>query len=193
MYKQQVVYKRMMGTGLDGLTYLTKWFSYVQTTGCLQADDVIYRPGWLPYHIQINDVTNVMLVSTEAFIERQLSLILSADGCLSKMKNVLSTMVANGRVDTSICDDVLQQFRSFLYEDVAANKQEFLNFNPRDKDQRIESFLRYVNNHIKHFCFKKKIMWTCGLNGYKMQYYCMSISLIMFKIIIMIESLWALS
>ena len=101
-----------------------------------------------------------MLVSTEAFIERQLSLIFSADGCLSKMKNVLSTMVANGRVDTSICDDVLQQFRSFLYEDVAANKQEFLNFNPRDKDQRIESFLRYVNNHIQHFCFKKKIMWT---------------------------------
>ena len=101
---------------------------------------------------EINDVTNVSLVSTGAYVEIQLvaTLIMSADGCLAKMKNILATMVANGRVDTSICDDVLQQFRSFLYEDVAANKQEFLNINPRDKDQRIESFLRYVyiSNHV---------------------------------------------
>ena len=68
-------------------------------------------------------------------------------------------MVATGRVDTLICDDILQQFRSFLYEDVAANKQEFLDFDPRDKDQRIESFLRYVSNHIQHFCFQKE---KCG-------------------------------
>ena len=143
------------------------------------------------YRIQIHYVINACLVSTEAYIERQLALLLSADGCLTKMKKILSTMVASGRVDTLICDDVLQQFRSFLYEDVAANKQEFLNFNPRDKDQRIESFLRYVSNHIQHFCFQKKD--NVHVNGYKMQYYCMSISLIMFNIIIMIESLWALS
>ena len=76
---------------------------------------------------EINDVTNVSLVSTGAYVERQLvaTLIMSADGCLAKMKNILATMVANGRVDTSICDDVLQQFRSFMYEDVAANKREF--------------------------------------------------------------------
>ena len=68
-----------------------------------------------------------------------------ADDCLSKMRSILSTMVGNGRIDTSICDDVLQQFGSFLHADVVADKRAFVEYDRVDPEQRIDSFLRYIN------------------------------------------------
>ena len=54
-------------------------------------------------------------------------------------------MVGNGRIDTSICDDVLQQFGSFLHADVVADKRAFVEYDRVDPEQRIDSFLRYIN------------------------------------------------
>ena len=54
-------------------------------------------------------------------------------------------MVSNGRLDTSLCDDITAQFRDFLF-DAANNKGEFNNFDPFDNEQRVETFLRYISD-----------------------------------------------
>ena len=74
-----------------------------------------------------------------------------SEACITSMKQILGTLVSCGRLPTSACDDVMNEFRDFL-TDVSTSKDEFANFEPNDKDQRIEKFLRYTHIDVVHVC-----------------------------------------
>lgn len=63
------------------------------------------------------------------------------DSCSSKFKSVLVRLANLKRVNVKDCDNILDEFKRYLNEDVVSDKSRFLEFHP-DREDRIDTFLQ---------------------------------------------------
>ena len=77
------------------------------------------------------------------------------DACCAKLRNVLHTLVKNGRLATDKCDNILRQFSDVLTNVDLLNKDQFSSFDPFDDGQRVDVFLE---SHIN--CNDSLDLWN---------------------------------